>query len=455
MMRPITLAELAQRCHAKAPAQPLAFTSVTTDSRKLKRGDLFVALRGEHFDGHDFVSRVAGRGACGAVVEQADRALAMPQLVVDNTVQALGQLGALNREQFAGPVVGITGSSGKTTVKEMVAAILKQHGCVLVTRGNLNNHLGVPMMLLELDPQHRYAVIEMGASAIGEIAYLAGLAKPQVSVITNVGTAHIGGFGSVDRIAEGKAEIYRALPANGIAIINRDDCYSDDWLAMNAGRTVMTFSARTDADVMACDVAPDQAGCCGFSLCYRQQCVAVQLAVMGEHNVMNALAAAASALALGFSLDHVKAGLESVAPVAGRMQVKQGLHAATVIDDTYNANPGSVRAAIDALKSLPGKRVLVLGDMAELGDTAEDLHAELGCYAKQSGIDVLLSTGNLSAASARAFGEGAQHFANKQALVTTCLPLLGKNTVVLVKGSRSSAMEDVVQSLLPGEKRAC
>jgi UDP-N-acetylmuramoyl-tripeptide--D-alanyl-D-alanine ligase len=435
--------------------QPVTFSAVTTDSRKLKRGDLFVALRGENFDGHNFLSQVAERGACGAVVEQADRALAMPQLVVDNTVQALGQLGALNRERFTGTVVGITGSSGKTTVKEMIAAILKQQGCVLATHGNLNNHLGVPMMLLELDTQHRYAVIEMGASAVGEIAYLAALAKPQVSVITNVGTAHVGGFGSIDRIAEGKAEIYRALPTNGTAIINRDDRYSEDWLKINVGRKVMTFSARTDADVMASGIALDQAGCCGFSLHYHQQHVAVQLAVMGEHNAMNALAAASCALALGFSLDHVKMGLESFVPAAGRMQVKQGLHAATVIDDSYNANPGSVRAAIDTLKQLPGKRVLVLGDMAELGDSAEDLHTGIGRYAKQSGIDVLLATGNLSAASARAFGEGAQYFANKQALVTTCLPLLGKNTVVLVKGSRSSAMEDVVQSLLSREKHAC
>lgn len=467
MIRPLSLAQLADRCGSTAPAQAVSFTSVTTDSRSLKPGDLFVALRGERFDGHDFLGQVAERGACGAVVESADNRVHLPQLVVNNTVKALGQLGAMNREQFNGSVVGITGSAGKTTVKEMIAAILAQQGRVLVTKGNLNNHIGVPLMLLQINPEHHYAVIEMGASAVGEIAYLAELAKPGVSVVTNVGTAHVGGFGSVDRIALGKSEIYRALPANGTAIINRDDHYSEQWLQQNAGRRVLSFGIRQAADVRARVIVCDKAGRPGFTLVYghgaQEESVPVQLALLGEHNVMNALAAAACCVALGVSLPAIRTGLESVRAVAGRMQVKHGINDAIIIDDTYNANPASVKAAIDALRQLPGKHVLVLGDMAELGRDAEALHRDIGRYARQQHLEMLLATGPLSRFSAEGFGAGARHFPDREQLVVACRDLLQNDTVMLVKGSRSAAMETVVQSLVlvdqnveeKEEKRAC
>ena len=455
MMHALTLAQLASRCHTTAPDASVSFMRVSTDSRKLAAGDLFVALRGDNHDGHQFLPDIAQRGACGAVVEKRNEQLQLPQLVVDNTTQALGQLGAMNRELFAGPVIGITGSAGKTTVKEMTAAILRQQGDVLVTRGNLNNHLGVPMMLLEIGAQHQFAVIEMGASAVGEIAYVAALAKPDVAVITNVGTAHVGGFGSVERIAAGKSEIYQALGERGVAVANRDDRFCADWLRLNAARRVITFGRHTDADVLASQVRVDRAGRASFIISYRQAQLPIQLQLLGEHNVLNALAAAACALALGITLAQVKQGLEQVIPVAGRMQVKAGMHGATLIDDTYNANPASVRAAINVLHQLPGRRVLVLGDMAELGSEAEVLHADIGEYARTQQLDALVATGPLSAATVRAYGVGAQHFANKTDVAACVQRLLGPETVVLVKGSRSAAMEEVVSALLLQEKLAC
>lgn len=455
MMSALTLAELAARCGVAAPARDVAFTAVSTDSRKLQQGDLFVALRGKNFDGHQFLSQVAESGACAAVVETVQSHLAMPQLVVDNTVTALGHLGAINRDRFTGPVLGVTGSSGKTTVKEMIASILRQRGEVLVTRGNLNNHIGVPLMLLELEPRHRFAVIEMGASAVGEIAWLASLARPHVALINNVGTAHVEGFGSVDNIAKGKGEIYDRLALDGTAIINRDDAYYQQWQQQNAKRKILSFSVRQAADVTAKNIHSDQVGLFAFSLCYRNECVDVHLAVLGEHNVANALAAAACCIAIGIDLITIRQGLEAVTAVAGRMQYKPGVCGLSLIDDTYNASPGSVRAAIDALANMKGVQVLVLGDMAELGDLSASLHAEIGTYAKQKGINHLLATGIHSRHSVNAFGDGATHYDNKQALAEACLKIASASTVMLVKGSRSSGMEAVVNHLLKKETASC
>ena len=351
MMRALTLAEVADRCGVPAPAENVSFSVVTTDSRKLQKGDLFVALCGEKFDGHDFIEPVAKQGACAAVVQK-KQSVALPQLVVDNTIHALGNLGALNRELFQGPVIAITGSSGKTTVKQMIASILaamtRDANKVLATRGNLNNYIGVPQTLLEISKQHEYAVIEMGASALGEIAYLAKMAKPQVSVVNNVGRAHVGGFGSVDNIAKGKGEIYQYLSSNGVAVINRDDHYSEQWLKQTASSKQMTFAIKNDADVVAKNITRNNAGCCSFELVCKKGSVSIQLPLIGEHNVSNALAAAACCLAVNADLDSIKRGLESVVNVAGRMQIKKGVNGCCLIDDTYNANPDSVRAAIDA-----------------------------------------------------------------------------------------------------------
>lgn len=454
MMRALTLAELATRCQTSAPTEAVAFTSVTSDSRRLQNADLFVALRGENFDGHDFVEQVAKQGACAAVVEK-KQTVALPQLVVDNTVHALGQLGALNRELFRGPVIAITGSSGKTTVKQMVASVLAvvagDKDKVLATRGNLNNHLGVPQMLLEINPRHTHAVIEMGASAVGEIAYLAKLAQPRVSVVNNVGNAHVAGFGSVDNIAKGKSEIYQFLPADGVAVINRDDRYAEQWLKQTAAHRQITFSTHKDADVKATEIRRGHTGCFSFDLLYRQEKIAICLPLIGEHNVANALAAAACCLALDTSLAIIKRGLESVVNVAGRMQIKIGLNDSCVIDDTYNANPASMRAAIDTLADMQGRRILILGDMAELGEQSEVLHRDIGAYASDKTIDDVLTVGKFSAAAAQACGKKARHFASKAEVIAACRVLLQKNCVVLVKGSRSSGMEDVVNGLLKGD----
>lgn len=459
MIKALTVTELAARCGVKAPTEILSFSAVTSDSRKLQKGELFVALRGDNFDGHDFVEQVAKQGACAAVVERKQKT-DLPQLVVDNTVHALGQLGALNREQFRGPVIAITGSSGKTTVKQMVASVLGlvagDKNKVLATRGNLNNHLGVPQMLLEINPQHEYAVIEMGASAVGEIAYLAQLAQPQVSVVNNVGSAHVAGFGGVDNIAKGKGEIYQFLPADGVAVINRDDVYADLWLKQTAAFKQLTFSvdketARQTADVAAKNLQRDNSGCFSFELMYRQEKIAVQLPLIGEHNVANALAAAACCLALNVDMEKIKNGLETVVNVAGRMQVKPGLNDSCIIDDTYNANPASVRAAIDALAEMQGRRILILGDMAELGEQSEALHRDIGIYIKTKAIDDVLVVGKFSELIASACSKAPGFFSSKTEVITACRTLLQKNCVVLVKGSRSSGMEDVVNGLVKGE----
>jgi len=458
MIRALSLVELAGRCRHAEPVEPVTFSSVTSDSRQLQKNDLFVALRGEHFDGHAFVEQVAQQGACAAVVEK-KQPVALPQLVVDNTTHALGQLASLNRDQFRGPVIAVTGSSGKTTVKQMIAAILEHFtrhtGKVLATKGNLNNHIGVPQTLLEISSQHEYAIIEMGASALGEIAYLAKIAKPQVSVVNNVGTAHVGGFGSVDNIAKGKGEIYQFLPAHGTAVINRDDPYADQWIKQSAQCKQMTFSVKAEADVTAKNISRDNTGCFAFELVCLQGSTTIQLPLIGEHNIANALAAAACCLAVHVDLASIKRGLESVVNVAGRMQIKTGVQGSRVIDDSYNANPASMRAAIDALADMQGRRILILGDMAELGEQSESLHREIGTYAQQKNIDDLFSTGKSSACSAQAFGKKSQHFVSKSELIAACKKILDKNCVVLVKGSRSAGMEEVANGLLNEGFSAC
>lgn len=446
MIGALSLNQLAERCSARLLERDINFVSVSTDSRKVKSGDLFVALRGERFDAHDFIEAVADTGVCAAVVERKQN-IPLPQLVVDNTVTALGELGALNRDRFTGKLIAITGSSGKTTVKEMLASILATQGKVLATQGNLNNHIGVPLTLLQISNEHQFAVIEMGASAVGEIGYLAHLAKPDVSVVNNVGTAHIGGFGSVVNIAKGKGEIYEHLPEQGVAVINLDDVYSSNWIEQNKNCQRLTFSVSKTADVMAKHIKANRFQQYSFDLQFQQQTVVINLVLVGRHNVANALAAATCALAVGVELHAIKRGLESVQAVAGRMQVKAGIAGACVIDDTYNANPASVRAAIDALSGMIGKKILVLGSMAELGSLSASLHGETGTYARQCGVDVLLATGEATQECVKCFGKGALWFTDKESLITACVEMASAEMVFLVKGSRSSAMEQVVEKL--------
>jgi len=424
------------------------FVRVCTDTRSLANGDLFVALRGDNFDAHQFLESAALK-ACGMVVEQPDKRLAIPQWVVPNTVQALGQLGALARNAFNGPLIAITGSGGKTTVKEMLAVILRCKGEVLATAGNLNNHIGVPQTLLKLQPEHQFAVIEMGASAGGEIDYLCSIARPTIAVVTNVMPAHVAGFGSLAGVANAKGEIYSGLDKCGTAIINLDEPWYEQWRSGAHGIESQSFSVdNSAADFYASAVKFDTEACASFILHSPLGDIEIQLTIPGAHNISNALAAAACAVVAGADLVSIAAGLAAMAAAPGRMERKPGIRGARVIDDSYNANPGSVKAAIDALVAMPGKHLLVLGDMAELGSKEKSMHRDIGVYARNAGVDGLYTTGVLSAEIAAAFGEGSEHFTDKVALSTALGSQLNTDAVVLVKGSRSAAMEDVVAQII-------
>lgn len=447
MIGSMHLSELVKRLGARLVGGDAEFRRLSTDTRSAKHGDLFLALRGERFDAHDFLEQAAGRGVCALVVEREAPEVPLPQLIVKDTLEALGQIAAINRDRFTGPLVAITGSSGKTTVKTMLAGILVREGAVLATRGNLNNHIGVPLTLLELDSAHEYAVIEMGASGVGEIESYCRLARPDIALVNNVMAAHIEGFGSLEKVALAKGEIYQGLTEQGIAVINQDDGFAPQWLADIGQRKVLRFSLdKADTDCWAKDVKSRSDGV-DFVLVTPQGEAEVRLAVPGEHSVRNALAAASCAVALGVSPEAIARGLESFEPVAGRMSARRGYAGALVIDDSYNANPGSVRAAIEVLASQDGKRILVLGDMAELGDQSEAAHRELGECARAKGIEQLVTLGPLSAHAARAFGPQGRQFNSHEAVIAALKEELNGQTRVLVKGSRSARMDVVVRGL--------
>jgi UDP-N-acetylmuramoyl-tripeptide--D-alanyl-D-alanine ligase len=438
------------------------FTGVTTDSRGVQPGELFVALRGERFDGHAFVDAALDAGAVAALVEQADavtRANASLILVRD-TRQSLGRLAAFWRARFTMPLVAVTGSNGKTTVKDMIAAVLRAaagDAAVLATSGNLNNDIGVPLVLLRLREQHRYAVIEMGMNHLGEISYLTRLASPTVAVVNNAGVAHIGELGSRDAIARAKGEIYEGLGENGVALINADDEFAPFWRSLIRGRRVIDFGIDRPAAVSAqCELSA--AGSL-VSLRTPESEYVVRLQVPGLHNVRNALAAAAVAYAMNIPPERVAAGLAGYGGTKGRLQRKRARGGATLIDDTYNANPDSVKAAIAVLAACPGRRVLVLGDMGELGTEGVTLHAEVGERARQAGIDRLLTLGELSQAAAQAFGLGATHFRELDALCSALEELItgdaaAAEITVLIKGSRFMRMERVVERFINGAPEA-
>ncbi len=430
---------------------------VSTDSRTIASGELFVALRGERFDGHAYVDAAAERGAAAVMVDASwaeGRVPGMPTLVVADTLLALGTLGAWWRARFDLPLIGITGSNGKTTVKEMAAAILRAQAllegydpdlAVLATTGNLNNDIGLPQMLLRLHGTHRAAVIEMGMNHPGEIAYLTRLAQPTVALVNNAQRAHLAGLGGVAEVARAKGEIFDGLRAGGTAVINADDPFCPLWREMNARRPTLTFGFAPAADVHG----RAELGALGsvIAIGTPQGALEVALGVPGLHNARNALAATAAALATGATLDAVARGLTSFAGVKGRLQVRQAADGALLIDDSYNANPDSVRAAIDVLAATPGKKILVLGDMGEIGGQAGQFHDEIGGYAKSQGVDLLFALGEHSELAARNFGAGGRHFGSVEALVSALQPELGADTVVLVKGSRFMRMERVADAV--------
>jgi UDP-N-acetylmuramoyl-tripeptide--D-alanyl-D-alanine ligase len=432
------------------------FAFVSTDSRTVLPGELFFALRGERADGEAFVAEAARAGAAGAVV-QVRQDVDLPQIVVADTRAAFGELARVWRMRFAIPLVGITGSNGKTTVKEMTAAIMRaglgaagEADPVLVTWGNLNNEIGLPRTLLYLNESHRAAVVEMGAARRGDIAYLARIAAPTVAVVTNAARAHLQGFGSIEDVAATKGEIYDALGADGVAVINRDDRFFHEWWERSGPRRRVTFGLHAAADFRAERIAVTT-GTQGPEIRFRLHAPGggqdVLLPMAGGHNVLNALAAAAGAVAAGAPLEAVPAGLAAVRNVPGRLRPVVGLSGARLYDDTYNANPGSVRAAIEFLAGQPGERWLVLGDMAELGPSSPALHAEMGEAARKAGIGRLFCAGPQSRAAAEAYGPGAEWRETVPALAQVLQGSLRPGVTVLVKGSRSMGMERVVEAL--------
>ena len=445
----ITFKELAQAVNGQLTPNTAhgEISGVTTDSRNISRGDLFIALFGEKFDGHDFIEIAVNAGAaCVLVHKDLSHVPAIPVIRVDDTRLALGRLAGWWRERHRVKLAALTGSNGKTTVKEMTAAILREASddvsAVLATDGNFNNDIGMPLTLLKLRERHRYAVIEMGMNHLGELDYLTHIAKPDVALINNAHRAHVGEVGSVENIAKAKGEIYAGLKSDGVALINIDDSFAPYWTELTAGRRQVTFGLGK-ADVR-CEYNEIPAGS-AIRLTTPDGMIEATLHVPGEHNVRNATAACAIATALGVRPDAIARGLSGYAGTKGRLQRKAGLNGSVVIDDTYNANPDSMAAAIAVLSKISGKKIFVMGDMGELGPDAPAMHAEVGALAKHAGVDSLFALGELTSRAVEAFGAGGQHFPSVAHLADALQPLMKKDTTVLVKGSRFMRMERVVE----------
>jgi UDP-N-acetylmuramoyl-tripeptide--D-alanyl-D-alanine ligase len=445
----LALADVARATGGVLAGPDVEVDGVGTDSRTLAAGALYVALRGERFDGHRFIEAAAARGARAALVSEAGAAAhGLPLVRVADTRASLGALGAWWRNRFAVPLVALTGSSGKTTVKEMLACVLRAHAgdaAVLATQGNLNNDIGVPLTLLRLRDTHRYAIVEMGMNHEGEIRHLTGLARPGVALVINAGRAHLGELGSVEAIARAKGEIFEGLDADGIAVLNADDVFLSYWTGLNGGRRIVDFGLDRPAAVSGRYRRHDF----GSEIVLKAPPgeVTVTLRVGGEHNVRNALAATAVAIALDVPLAAVAAGLNAFRGVRGRLERKQAIAGATLIDDTYNANPESVQAALDVLAGMPGRRVLVLGDMGELGAAAAALHAGIGTHARAAGIDRLLAVGEHAGRAVESFGSGGRHYPRIEELLADLEGTLAPDVTVVVKGSRFMQMERVVQRI--------
>lgn len=450
----MSLQEVAQILQAKQIGGNPVFSGVSTDSRTLRSGELFVALAGDRFEGAHFIAAAIERGAVAAVVPAGEAIDLKTErsdfgwILVKDTRLALGQLAASWRQRFALPLIAVTGSNGKTTVKEMLASIFRRAVGAerfMATTGNLNNDVGVPKMLLQLGPDHAYAVIEMGMNHPSEISYLSKLAAPTVAVITNAGSAHIEFLGSIEAIARAKGEIIDGLSAAGIVVINADDPYAKLWRQLAGKRRIIDFGLSEAAEVNARPME-DQSGN-KWVFQWPGESIEITLRVPGQHNVYNALAATAAAVATGISTASIVAGLYGFTGMPGRLQKKDGLNHATLIDDTYNASPDSVRVALAVLAQMSGRKILIIGDMGELGADASAFHDAIGQQARTAGVEKLLALGEQSAHAVTAFGAGAKHFTDMRALLAQAEHDLDETTVVLVKGSRFMQMERVVEQL--------
>ena len=444
------LSAAAELLGARYRPPDVALRGAGIDSRTVAQGSLFVALRGNRFDGHDFVDDARAHGVAAAMVSDSRR-YRLPTLAVRDTHQALIELARGWRSRFELPVVAITGSNGKTTVKEMLASIYHELGPVLATRGNLNTEIGVPLTLLELDHDACAAVIELGANQPGEIARLTQLARPSVGLITQCAPAHLTGFGSVEGVARAKGELFEHLAPDGVAVVNADDRFATFWQGLAGARRLVRFGLESDADVTARWRATPQGSSLVLDTPHGES--EFDVALRGTHNVMNALAAAAAAIAAGLPLVAIRNGLQRITPVAGRLQPKAAHEGALIIDDTYNANPVSLRAGLEVLADCHGRRWLVLGDMAELGPDESRYHRDAGTLARECGVERLYTTGILSEAASESFGDGATHCASQSDLIEMLCNELHRDTTVLIKGSRSMCMERVVQALTTEGRR--
>lgn len=448
MIDQFSLEELAAELKAELVGKSIMFSQLSTDTRTLQPGAVYLALKGENFDGHQFADAAQQAGAAALIVEHRMES-ELPQLLVADSHSALGSIARMNRQRSCATVIALTGSQGKTTVKEMAASILSEKDNTLATEANLNNTIGVPLTLLRLSEHQRFAVIEMGANGAGEIAFSANVASPDIALITSANAAHVEGFGSLDGIVRAKGEILDSLSDQGVAVLNADDPNVQRWIDRASHCKTLTFSAagNSSADVRASAVKLNPAGHASFELQASCGNVLINLSLVGKHNVSNALAAAAVAIEAGASLQHVKSGLESVQPVPGRLISLPGVGGSQLIDDTYNASPASFFAAIDVLAQCSGQKILLVGDMKELGEEAEQSHAAVGSYAAEKGIDELLAVGEFSATVVNAYGKDGREFNSKEAMIEYASQIANKDVVYLVKGSRGARMEAVVSGL--------
>ena len=441
------LSDIALHIGGKISGSDVEVAGFSSDTRSLKTGELYVALTGKTFDGNNFVKEAINNGAAATIVSK-DIDCDFPYIKVSDVHLALGKIASLIRARSKAFLIAVTGSQGKTTVKEMIGSILSINYSTLITKANFNNTIGVPLTLLQLEDHHDYAVIEMGADCHGEVEFSAVMARPDISLITNANEAHVEGFGSLEGIVEAKGEIIDPTVADGSVLLNADDRNIKNWASRAGKRNVVQFSqSKSSAEYFASDVLIDTGGEVSFVLNTLDKSLSISLQLLGKHNVINAVAAAAAALEAGAELDHVKLGLERLLPVSGRLTPLFGLNQCRVIDDTYNASPTSFKAAIDVLASFPEPKILLAGDMRELGAEAKNFHEEIGKYAFQTGINELFAVGKLSAFMAKGFGSKAKHFKTMGALIDACKVKANSSTTFLIKGSRGSEMELVVNSL--------
>ena len=451
----LSLTEIAAALSGELRGNNTNFTGVSTDTRTLKQGEFFVALKGDRYDGHDSLADAVKQGAVGALLAK-ECVTDIPYVLVQKTRPALGQLARFWRNRYVLPVIGITGSNGKTSTKEITAAILRERGAVLATKGNLNNDIGVPLTLFGLAPTHHAAVIEMGANGPQDIAELAEIACPTVGVVTMCGPAHLAGFGSIAKVAEAKGKLLQFLDSAGTAVINADDQFCEYWRQISRAGTLLTFGIEHPADYRAQSIEQRPPGQgTQFELRSPLGTIVVTLPLDGRHNIYNALAAAAAAIAAGASLENVKCGLARAPQVAGRLVLKKGVGGCQLIDDSYNANPASLAAALAVLAQVSGPRWLVLGDMGELGADELAQHRDAGILARVYGVERLLTLGKLAHAASEGFGPGGEHFQEPAALVAALRERVAPGVTLLIKGSRLMQMERIVGALAAPEARAC